>query len=82
MLAAKGVRIHMNWVKKSENHYSAPYQILSGVRGWSVFVYSTKASGCLGREIPNLDAAKFICEAHKTKEAQKAMLAIAKDLHA
>lgn len=72
----------MNWVKHGEIWKSSPYQILSGVRGWEVWLYSRQASGCLGREVPNLDAAKFIAQAHKDKEAAKALLELARELHA
>jgi len=57
----------MTWLKHGEGWASEPYQIVSGTRGWSLWIYSRKEAGCLGREIPTLDAAKFICEAHSSR---------------
>jgi hypothetical protein len=59
----------VNWIQRGHIHYSAPYQVMTGVRGYEVWIYSKQKSGMLGREIATLPAAKSLCEAHKSKEA-------------
>lgn len=59
----------MNWLQQGNRHLSAPYQIVSNIRGFEVW-YRTRASyGVLAREIATLAKAKEFAEAHHAKGA-------------
>jgi hypothetical protein len=58
----------MKWITRGRTHLSAPYSIVSAVRGYEVW-YQTKGKyGCLAREIPTLEKAKDFCLVHVAKE--------------
>lgn len=54
----------MNWLQQGSRHVSAPYQIVSNVRGYEVWLRTKERYGVLGREIASLAKAKEFAEAH------------------
>lgn len=59
----------MNWLDRDGSSVSGGYRISRLAHGYSAWLFSRKQSGCLGRRIATLDAAKKLCEQHKSKEA-------------
>lgn len=57
----------MTWLERNGMYLSSPYRIVHATRGLECWVFSKTESGCLGREIKNVQGAKAICEAHKAK---------------
>lgn len=53
----------MNWELREQVHFSGPYRIIHGVRGYSVWHYE-KTSSCIRREIRTLDEAKLTARNH------------------
>lgn len=58
----------MKWLQQGNRHLSAPYQIVSNVRGFDVWLRSKERFGVLAREIATLPKAKAFCEAHHAKD--------------
>jgi|HubBroStandDraft_5_1064220.scaffolds.fasta_scaffold111108_2 hypothetical protein len=59
----------MKWIQRDNGvHLSAPYRIVSGIRGFSIWFSKKDLYGVLARELPTLQNAKDYCEAHKAKE--------------
>lgn len=61
----------MNWVTHGHVTKASGYQIYRDTRGFSCWVFGKK-SGCLGRDISTLDAAKRFCEKHKASQREAA----------
>lgn len=57
----------MNWLAQGNSHLSAPYRIVSNIRGFEVWLNSKAKYGVLAREIPSLAKAKEFAEAHHAK---------------
>lgn len=60
----------MTWVTHGNVTKSNGYQIYRDTRGFSCWLFTNGKSGCLGRDLSTLDAAKRFCEKHR--EAQRA----------
>ena len=58
-----------SWIQQGNRYLSNPYQIVSNVRGYEVWLRTKERYGVLGREIQTLDGAKQFCEAHAKKNA-------------
>lgn len=58
----------MNWHMRDGTITRGDYSICPGVRGFSVWYRHDGHYGVLKRELPTLDEAKKIAEAHKAKE--------------
>lgn len=53
----------MKWIEKQHRHLSAPYQLLSSIRGWEAWIKTDTRFVCLGREL-KLEEAKNLCLKH------------------
>jgi hypothetical protein len=62
----------VKWVTKGKVTFSAPYRIISCVRGHEVWIASKDRYGCLGRELRTLQAAQEFAEAHRAKDTTSA----------
>jgi hypothetical protein len=61
----------MKWIERPDgNHYSSPYRIYRGVRGFNVFIYADK-SACLAQQVASLEYAKQLCADHQAKQKGK-----------
>lgn len=59
----------MKWLQRADGvHLSAPYRIVSNIRGFSVWFSKKDQYGILARELPTLAKAQEYCESHKAKE--------------
>lgn len=58
----------MKWLQQGNRYMSSPYQIVSNIRGFEVWLRSRERYGVLAREISTLPKAKEFCEAHRAKE--------------
>lgn len=59
----------MNWLQQGSRWLSNPYQIISNVRGYEVWIRTKDRYGVLGREIVTLEQAKLFCEVDARKRA-------------
>jgi hypothetical protein len=51
-----------SWIQQGNRYLSNPYQIVSNVRGYDVWIRTKDRYGVLGREIQTLEKAKQFCE--------------------
>jgi hypothetical protein len=58
----------MNWITRGSATLSAPYRIISNIRGYEIWLSAGDKYGVLARQIQTLAAAKEYCEKHKAKE--------------
>ena len=58
----------MKWVQQGNSHLSAPYRLVSNVRGFEVWLNTKAKYGVLAREIASLAKAKEFAESHAKKE--------------
>jgi hypothetical protein len=58
----------VKWIQRDNIYLSAPYRVVSNVRGFEVWFSKKNQYGILGREFVTLGAAQSFCAAHKAKE--------------
>jgi hypothetical protein len=57
----------VNWITRGDTTLSGGYRITRSVRGFEVWLFNAKQSGCVAREVQTLQEAKAVAEKHKAE---------------